>query len=84
MHTHRGPVVSIYSLIKFTQNINTSGIPPMQETWVQSLVQEDLTCLGTTKLCATTIEPVLSSPRTATIGARVPRAHALQQEKPPQ
>jgi len=56
----------------------------MQETWVQSLVQEDLTCLGTTKLCATTIEPVLSSPRTATIGARVPRAHALQQEKPPQ
>ena len=56
----------------------------MQETWVPSLVQEDLTCLGTTTLCTTTIEPVLSSPRTATTGARVPRAHALQQEKPPQ
>ena len=33
---------------------------------------------------ATTTEPVLWSPRTTTAEARVPRAHAQQQEKPPQ
>ena len=34
-------------------------------------------------LCATTIEPVLESPGIATTEAQHPRAHALQQEKPP-
>ena len=34
--------------------------------------------------CATTVEPVLLSPRTATAEACVPRARALRQEKPPQ
>ena len=32
--------------------------------------------------CATTTEPALWSPRVTTTEARVPRAHALQQEKP--
>ena len=32
---------------------------PMQETWVQSLVQEDPTCHGARSACATTIELVL-------------------------
>ena len=34
--------------------------------------------------CATTTEPVLQSPRVTTTEAREPRAHAPQQEKPPQ
>ena len=34
--------------------------------------------------CATTTEPVLYSPRATTAEARVPRARAPQQEKPPQ
>ena len=53
---------------------------PMQGTWVQALVWEDPTCRRATKprvpqllsLCATTTE------------SRMPRACALQQEKPPQ
>ena len=45
---------------------------PMQGTWVRSLVQEDPTCHGVTKLRATTTE------------AFVPKARAPQQEKPPQ
>ena len=56
----------------------------MQETWVPSLVQEDLTCLGTTTLCTTTIEPVLSSPGAATAEATGPGACAPYQEEPPQ
>ena len=32
---------------------------PMQETWVQSLVQDDSTCLRTTKPAPTTTEPEL-------------------------
>ena len=44
---------------------------PMQGIWVHSLIQEDPTCHGATKVRATTTE------------ARVPRACAPQQEKPP-
>ena len=41
---------------------------PKQGTWVQSWVQEDPTCWGTTKPvpCSITIEPVLQSPGIAT------------------
>ena len=35
-------------------------------------------------LCSGTREPQLLSPHAATAEARAPRAHALQQEKPPQ
>ena len=45
---------------------------PVQLTQIWSLVLDDLTCLGATKPCATA---------TTTYE---PRAHALQQEKPPQ
>ena len=72
---------------------------PMEGTQVQALVQEDPTCHGATKPCDTTTEPALLarkpqllkptshnywSPHAATTEARAPRAHALQQEKPPQ
>ena len=36
---------------------------PMQETWVQSLVQEDLACLRQLSPCTMTIEPVLRNKR---------------------
>ena len=72
---------------------------PRQGTWVRALVQEDPTCCGATKpmyhnYCACALEPEshnywahvlqLLSPRAATTEARVPRARAPQQEKPPQ
>ena len=72
---------------------------PMQGTWVRVLVQEDPTCCRATKpMChnywACALEPTshsywarapqLPSPRAATTEARVPRARALQREKPPQ
>ena len=47
---------------------------PVHGTQVQSLVWEDLTYLGATKL----------SPCAAATEAHVPRAHGLLQEKPPQ
>ena len=47
--------------------------PPTQGTWVQSLVQEDFTCHGGTE---PTYHTQLLSP--------CPRAHAPQQEEPPQ
>ena len=53
---------------------------PPANAGVQSLVWEDPTCCGAN-------EPVCHnywSPRAATTEALVPRAHALQQEKPPQ
>ena len=53
---------------------------PMQGPQVQALVQEDPTCRGATK----PREPQLLSPRATTTEARMPRACALQQEKPPQ
>ena len=71
----------------------------MQETQVPSLVREDPTCHGATKpihhnYWAHTLEPVshncwarepqLLSLCATTTEARTPRAHALQQEKPPQ
>ena len=43
---------------------------PMQGTWVQSLVWEEFTCPGATKLCTTTTE------------ALGPTARAPQQKKP--
>ena len=45
---------------------------PMQETWVQSLVQEDSTCHGKTK------------PQSHIHWAHAPRTYTLQQEKLPQ
>ena len=63
----------------------------MQGTQVWALVREDPTCHGATKpmlhnywACARAREPQLLSPRATTTEARVPRAHARQQEKPPQ
>ena len=68
----------------------------MQGTQVRALVQEDLTCRGATKPVRhnCTLEPVshnywahvpqLLSPRATTTEAHMPRARALQQEKPPQ
>ena len=65
---------------------------PMQGTRVQSLVQEDPTCHRETKahapqllsLCSRARKPQLLSLHATTTEARAPRAHAPQQEKPPQ
>ena len=65
---------------------------PMQGTRVRALVREDPTCRGATKPHAPLLlslhfrsrEPQLLSPRATTTEARTPRAHATQQEKPPQ
>ena len=59
----------------------------MQGTRVQSLVREDPTCRGATKpvrhnYWAYVLQ--LLSLHAATTEVLVPRAHALQQEKPPQ
>ena len=42
----------------------------MQETWLQSLTQEDPTYHGTTKSSPATIDPVLQSQGAATAEAR--------------
>ena len=62
---------------------------PRQGTRVRALVQEDPTCCGAHEpqllsLCSRAREPQLLSPRATTTEAHVPRAHAPQQEKPPQ
>ena len=65
---------------------------PMQGTRVWALVREDPTCRGATKpvghnYWACSLEPTSHnywSPHTTATEAREPRAHALQQEKPPQ
>ena len=57
---------------------------PMQGTRVRALVWEDPTCRGATGSVHHNYEPALYSPRATTTGARVPRARAPQQEKPPQ
>ena len=51
---------------------------PMQGTWIQALIQEDLTCCAATKPCM----PQLLSLHAAVTEVLVPRACALQQEKP--
>ena len=64
----------------------------MQGTKVRVLVWEDPTCRGATKpvchkllsLRSRARELQLLSPRATATEAHVPRAHALQQEKPPQ
>ena len=64
----------------------------MQGTRVRALVREDPTCHGATKprgpqllsLHSRARKPQLLSLRATTTEAREPRAHALQQEKPPQ
>ena len=64
----------------------------MQGTQLRPLVQEDPTCPGATKpvrhnYWACTLEPVSHNywgPHATTTEARVPRACAPQQEKPPQ
>ena len=64
---------------------------PMQGTWVQALVWEDPTCHGAAKpmhhnyrACALEPATQLLSLCAATTEAHIPRAHAPQQEKPPQ
>ena len=65
---------------------------PMQGTWVRSLVQEDSTCHGAAKpvhhnYWACTLEPMSHnywSLQATTTENHMPRARALQQEKPPQ
>ena len=73
---------------------------PMQGTWFQSLGRDDPTCHGATKpghhnywarqpqllkpACSRAHVPQLLSPCAATTEARMPRARAPQQEKPPQ
>ena len=60
---------------------------PVQETQVRALVWEDPTCHGATKPVRHNYwacEPQLLSLRATTTEAHMPRAHALQQEKPPQ
>ena len=64
----------------------------MQRTWVWALVREDPTCRRATKprvpqllsLHSKAHKPQLLSPHATTTEACLPRAHALQQEKPPQ
>ena len=63
----------------------------MQGTRVRALLREDPTCRRATNrapqlqsLHARAHEPQLLSLRATTIEAHVPRARALQQEKPPQ
>ena len=59
----------------------------MQGTRVRALVREDPTCRGATKpVCHDywACEPQLMSLRATTTEAHVPRARALQQEKPRQ
>ena len=60
---------------------------PMQGTRVRALVWEDPTCRGATKPVRHSYGarvPQLWSPCATTTEARVPRARAPQQEKPPQ
>ena len=64
---------------------------PMQGTRVRALVREDPTCHGATKpvhhnyrACTRARESQLLSPHATTTEARVPRACAPQQKKPPQ
>ena len=63
---------------------------PMQGTQVRALVREDPICHGATKpvrllsLRSRACEPQLLSPHATTTEAREPRAHAREQEKPPQ
>ena len=59
----------------------------MQGTRVWALVWEDPTCRGATKPVRHNYwahVPQLLSPRATTTEAHKPRAHAPQQEKPPQ
>ena len=56
----------------------------MQETQIQSLVQEDTTCHGATKLVRHNYWACALKPRAAATEVCVPRAQGLQQEKPSQ
>ena len=59
--------------------------PAMQKTWVQSLIQENPTCMEELSPCTTTAEPSPSSPQALTTGptteAWALRACSAQQEK---
>ena len=50
----------------------------MQGTWIWSLIQEDPTCPGATKLCTTTVEPTAWEPHPLSPSAPATDAHALQ------
>ena len=64
----------------------------MLETQVGSLIQEDPTCQGVTKFMCHNYRACVLEPENCNYKAHVsqvlkpehPRAHALQQEKPPQ
>ena len=55
---------------------------PMQGTWVQALVRADPTCRRATKPVHHNYWACALEPACHNYWARVPRAHALQQEKP--
>ena len=57
---------------------------PMQGTWVPALVWEDLTCRGATKPVNHNYWACALELTRHNYWARAPRAHAPQQEKPPQ
>ena len=57
---------------------------PMQGIWVQAPVWEDPTCCGATKPVLYNYWACALEPMSHNYWARVPRACALQQEKPPQ
>ena len=57
---------------------------PIQGTRIQALVQEDPTCRGATKPMHHNYWACALEPQATTTEARVPRARAPQQEKPPQ
>ena len=57
---------------------------PMQGTQVQAWSGKISHAAEQLSPCATTTEPALQSPRATPTEAFAPRAHALQQEKPPQ
>ena len=56
----------------------------MQGTQLQALVRKTPHAAEQLSPCAVTTEPELQSLRATTTGAHAPRAHAPQQEKPPQ
>ena len=57
---------------------------PMQGTRVRALIREDPTCRGATKPMRHNYWACALEPMSHNYWARAPRAHAPQQEKPPQ
>ena len=90
-----GSLVNVFKIWKLGASLVAQWLRihlPMQGTWVRALVRQDPTCRGATgpmrhnllSLRSRACEPQLLSPCATTTEAHAPRAHALQQEKPPQ